>query len=78
MDGIPRSTINEVLLNIPITAHMLGGACIGAGPEQGVVDVEHRVFGYSNMRSCDGSVSSRAFMVDPKVTQGEEECSRVR
>jgi len=33
--GWPASSINEVLLDIPSTAHMLGGACIGSDPATG-------------------------------------------
>ena len=36
--GIAQSGITESSLNIPTTAHILGGAVIGADPEHGVVD----------------------------------------
>ena len=38
MGGLPGSGLNEVLLNRPFTAHILGGAAIGAGADDGVVD----------------------------------------
>ena len=36
--GIAQSSVNEALMNVPTTAHILGGAVIGHGPEDGVVD----------------------------------------
>jgi cholesterol oxidase len=38
-----------------MTAHILGGAVIGADPETGVVNARHRVFGYQNLLVCDGA-----------------------
>ena len=35
LDGMPAASINESLLGIPMTAHILGGAVIGAGPGAG-------------------------------------------
>jgi cholesterol oxidase len=43
-------------LGIRTTAHLFGGCVIGRGPDDGVVDVDQRVFGYSNLYVCDGSV----------------------
>ena len=36
--GIAQSSVMEAVLNIPTTAHILGGAAIGADPGSGVVD----------------------------------------
>src|SRR5207247_6919948 len=36
--GIPQSGLTESALNIPTTAHVLGGAVIGADPSRGVID----------------------------------------
>ncbi|HMU82288.1 MAG TPA: GMC family oxidoreductase [Leptospiraceae bacterium] len=66
--GIPRSSYNEVLLNIPTTAHILGGACMGETPEDGVVDTQNRVFGYQNMLVCDGSMVPVNLGVNPSLT----------
>ncbi len=41
--GVAQSTLSDALLNRPATAHILGGAVIGASPDDGVVDSEHRV-----------------------------------
>jgi cholesterol oxidase len=40
INGIPQSTINEALLDIPSTAHVLGGCGIGRDAESGVIDRE--------------------------------------
>ena len=43
------SAINEVLLNRPTTAHILGGCAMGSGPDSGVIDTDHQVFGYPGL-----------------------------
>src|ERR687896_531068 len=53
--GVAQSSFMEAVANIPTTAHILGGAVIGADPSRGVVDARQRVFGYENMLVCDGS-----------------------
>lgn len=47
--GIAQSSMFEAFGNRPMTAHVLGGAVIGAGPATGVVDTNLQVFGYQNM-----------------------------
>ena len=38
MDAIPQNALTEVLLNVPMTAHILGGCIIGKDKGQGVID----------------------------------------
>jgi cholesterol oxidase len=66
--GIPQSALTESTLNIPTTAHILGGAVIGAGPESGVVDACNRAFGYTNLLVCDGSAVPANPGVNPSLT----------
>ena len=66
--GIPQSGLTESTLNIPTTAHILGGAVIGGDPERGVVDSQHRVFGYRNLLVCDGSAVPANPGVNPSLT----------
>jgi cholesterol oxidase len=66
--GIPQSSIMEALANVPTTAHILGGAVIGADPGQGVVDSRQRAFGYENLLVCDGSVVPANVGVNPSLT----------
>jgi cholesterol oxidase len=66
--GIPQSGLTEAIFNIPTTAHILGGAVIGDGPERGVVDVRNRVFGYENLMVCDGAAIPANPGVNPSLT----------
>ena len=68
MDAIPGSTLNEVLLDVPTTAHILGGCGIGQSPEEGVLDLQNRVFGYANMLVCDGSMIPANLGVNPSLS----------
>jgi cholesterol oxidase len=66
--GIAQSSIMEAALNIPSTAHILGGAVIGPDPDHGVVDARQRVFGYENLYVCDGSAVPANVGVNPSLT----------
>jgi cholesterol oxidase len=66
--GIPQSGLTEAIFNIPTTAHILGGAVIGDGPERGVVDAGNRVFGYENLMVCDGAAIPANPGVNPSLT----------
>ncbi|MBI5608289.1 MAG: hypothetical protein HY902_05360, partial [Deltaproteobacteria bacterium] len=65
--GVPMSAINEVLLDVPTTAHILGGCSIGPAG-RGVVDAQQRVHGYQGLRVCDGSVIPANLGVNPSLT----------
>jgi cholesterol oxidase len=66
--GIATSSVTEAAFNIPTTAHILGGAAIGHGPEDGVVDSRQRVFGYENLMVCDGAAIPANVGVNPSLT----------
>lgn len=66
--GVAMTSLAEVFLNIPTTAHCMGGAVIGRGPESGVCDGRQRVFGYRNLYICDGSVIGANLGVNPSLT----------
>jgi cholesterol oxidase len=66
--GYPQSSAMESLLGTPGTAHLLGGAVIGAGPESGVVDSAHRAFGYRNLLVTDGAAVPANPGVNPSLT----------
>jgi cholesterol oxidase len=68
IDGTPGSLLTETLFGIPTTAHILGGACMGNTPEDGVIDPEHRVFGYPGLMVVDGSAVSANPGVNPALT----------
>jgi cholesterol oxidase len=66
--GLAQSSIMEAVGNIPSTAHILGGAVIGADPSTGVIDARHRVFNYENLLVCDGSAIPANVGVNPSLT----------
>ncbi|MEC3919341.1 GMC family oxidoreductase [Nocardia sp. CDC160] len=68
MNGQPLASLGETLGSAPMTAHFLGGAVIGADREHGVIDRQHRVFGYTNLLVCDGSAVPANVGVNPSLT----------
>lgn len=58
----------ESLFGIPTTAHILGGACMGADETTGVIDKNNKVFNYANMYICDGSMISANPGVNPSLS----------
>jgi cholesterol oxidase len=66
--GVAQSMVLEAWANIPTTAHILGGAAIGADPDSGVVDTASRAFGYENFLICDGSTVPANPGVNPSLT----------
>jgi cholesterol oxidase len=66
--GTPYSGVTEAVLGIPLTAHILGGAVIGSSPAHGVVDAQHRVFGYENLLVCDGAAVPANIGANPSLT----------
>ncbi|MEV4132666.1 GMC family oxidoreductase [Dactylosporangium sp. NPDC049742] len=65
--GMPGGSWTEVF-NIPVTAHILGGAPIGDSPEHGVVDAYHRVYGHPGLHVVDGAAVSANLGVNPSLT----------
>jgi cholesterol oxidase len=66
--GLAQSMVPEALLNIPTTAHILGGAVVGHDAATGVVDQRGRAFGYHNLIVCDGSILPANPGVNPSLT----------
>jgi cholesterol oxidase len=67
VDGVAGGSWTEVF-NMPVTAHILGGAAIGASPETGVVDPYHRVFGHPGLHVVDGAAVTANLGVNPSLT----------
>jgi len=65
--GFPAGGWNDVF-NIPMTAHLLGGAVIGDSPETGVIDAYHRVYGHPGLHVVDGASVSANLGVNPSLT----------
>ncbi|MEA2311285.1 MAG: cholesterol oxidase, partial [Solirubrobacteraceae bacterium] len=66
--GIAQSSVMEAVLNIPSTAHILGGAVIANDRSCGVIDARQRVFGYENLIVCDGAAIPANVGVNPSLT----------
>ena len=68
VDGKPMVLASESLLGIPTTAHILGGCPMGEDETKGVIDANNRVYGYTNMYVCDGSMISANPGVNPSLS----------
>jgi cholesterol oxidase len=67
IDGFAMGQIGD-LIDAPMTAHFVGGACIGADAEHGVIDAYHRVFGHEGLHVVDGAAVSANLGVNPSLT----------
>jgi cholesterol oxidase len=67
VDGTPGGTIGEPL-NIPLTAHFIGGCAIGDSARTGVIDPYHRLYGHPGLHVVDGSAISANLGVNPSLT----------
>ena len=68
MNGVPAGSIAEALLNIPMTAHILGGCPMGHDAQGGVVDVKCQVYTYPGLYIVDGSIVPANPGVNPSLT----------
>jgi cholesterol oxidase len=66
--GIPNGTINEGLLNTPMTAHILGGCPYGRDAAEGVIGVDAQVHNYPGLYAIDGSMLPANPGVNPSLT----------
>ncbi len=65
--ALPGGSLGEIV-DIPLTAHLLGGAVISDDPAKGVVDPWHRVWSYPGLHVVDGSSVSANLGVNPALT----------
>ena len=68
LNGLAMSSVTEVLLDAPTTAHILGGCAMGATPEEGVIDAHNRVHGHPGLYVIDGSMIGANLGVNPSLT----------
>ena len=66
--AIPSGSILESLLNMPMTAHILGGCPIGLNAEEGVIDLDCQVHNYPGLYIVDGSIMPGNPGVNPSLT----------
>jgi cholesterol oxidase len=65
---VTAAMFTETLLGVPSTAHVLGGCCMGADAAEGVIDRDHRLFGYDGLYVIDGAAVSANPGVNPALT----------
>jgi cholesterol oxidase len=65
--GFAAGGWNDVF-NVPMTAHILGGAVIGDSAETGVIDPYQRVYGHPGLHVADGAALSANLGVNPALT----------
>ncbi|HEY7047935.1 MAG TPA: GMC family oxidoreductase [Jatrophihabitantaceae bacterium] len=65
--GVAGGTWGD-LMNIPMTAHFIGGCPIGDSASTGVIDPYHRVFGYEGLHVVDGSALTANLGVNPSLS----------
>ncbi|WP_029292013.1 FAD-dependent oxidoreductase [Cellulomonas sp. HZM] len=67
LGGFAASSLGEVV-DVPMTAHFIGGCAISSSAADGVVDPYHRVHGYPGLHVVDGSAVSANPGVNPSLT----------
>ncbi|NIS81429.1 MAG: NAD(P)-binding protein [Anaerolineales bacterium] len=67
INGFPMGAVTQVL-NIPMTAHMIGGCTFGENASEGVIDVNCEVFNYPGLYIVDGSILPANPGVNPSLT----------
>ena len=55
-------------MDVPSTAHFLGGCSIGSNENNGVVNSRGEVFNYQNLYVVDGSIIAGNLSVNPALT----------
>lgn len=66
--GRPLNLLLESVGGKSITAHVLGGAAMGADASGGVIDTDHQVFGHPGLVVVDGSAIPANVGVNPSLT----------
>jgi cholesterol oxidase len=66
--GRPLNLLPESAGGLSITAHVLGGAAIGADPGSGVVDAGHETYGHPDLYVADASAIPANLGVNPRLT----------
>jgi cholesterol oxidase len=66
--GTAHNNLLESVGNASMTAHILGGCTMAAGPTAGVIDIDHQVFGYPGLFVTDASAIPANVGVNPALT----------
>jgi cholesterol oxidase len=68
LGGLPTISVTESVLDIPMTAHILGGCSFGRSTDEGVVDLKCEVFNYPGLYVIDGSIVQANPGINPSLT----------
>ena len=68
IDGVPQAPLHESLLNMPTTAHILGGVPFGRSADEGVIGLNCEVHNYPGLYVVDGSIMPANPGVNPSLT----------
>ena len=68
VNGIASNVLPEIVMNMPMTAHILGGCPMGENAGSGMVNERFEVHNYPNMYVLDGSVIPCNLGVNPSLT----------
>jgi cholesterol oxidase len=66
--GDAAGTFVEVLFDIPITAHILGGVAFGRNDQEGVIGLDCQIHNYPGLYVVDGSIMPANPGVNPSLT----------
>ena len=66
--GEPGGSLLETLVDVPSTAHMLGGCIFGRDAVEGVIDLDCQVFNYPGLYVVDGSIVPANPGINPSLT----------
>jgi cholesterol oxidase len=67
-NGFAQAPLHESLLNMPTTAHILGGVSFGRDASEGVVGLNCEVHNYPGLYVVDGSIMPGNPGVNPSLT----------
>jgi cholesterol oxidase len=67
-NGVALGSLGENLLNLPTTAHILGGAPMGQNAADGVINENFEVHNYEGLYIIDGSIMPANPGVNPSLT----------
>jgi cholesterol oxidase len=67
-NGVAMGILSENLLNLPTTAHILGGAPMGKDSGEGVVNENFEIHNYPGLYIVDGSIMPANPGVNPSLT----------
>ncbi len=68
ISGVPYGSLGENILNMPTTAHIMGGCPFGLDAEDGVVGLDCQVHNYPGLYVVDGSIMPANPGVNPSLT----------